>query len=168
MEKSVQLYASNVGSASLMGASSVGCMLSTWDLASVTIFLKLMSSLASHSKMPFWNVLTGELLLLHCLFADGRLLLGQFYDWFPISTLFCNFPFQSVSLSRNTLSLNNSALLLSWHVKVAYDSSKKVSKLSLGMNPEKYFFNISSLNSPNTIWGVMSWLIKQWTAFSMR
>lgn len=112
-EKNAQLYTSNVGSASLTGARSVGCRLSTWDFASATIFLKLVSSLGSHSKMSCWNVLTGGPLLLHCLFAGGKLLLGQFYDWFPISTLFCNFPFQFVSLSRNTLSLNNSGLLSS-------------------------------------------------------
>ena len=168
MEKNVQLYTSNVRSASLMGASSVGCMLSTWDLASATIFLKLLLSLGSHSKMPCWNILTGGPLLLHCLFADGKLLFGQSYDWFPISTLFCNFPFQFVSLTRHILNLNNSALLLSWHIKVTYDSSKKVSELSLGMNPENYLFNISSLNLPNTVWGVIFWLIKQWAAFSMR
>lgn len=65
-------------------ASSVGCMLRTQDLASATIFLKLMSSLGSHSKTPCWSVPTGQ--LLHCLCADGKLLLGQSYDRFLIFT----------------------------------------------------------------------------------
>lgn len=150
-----------------MGTSTVGCMLNAWDLASATIFLKLMSSLGSQSKTPCWNVLTGWPLLLHCLFADGKFLLGQSYDWFPISTLFHNFPLQFVSLSRKTLSLNNSALLLSWHIKVAYDSSRKVSKLSLGMNPKKYFFQYCFPQFPEHSLGSYI-LTEQWVAFSMK